>query len=131
MCLGAPAQAVPTQAIQMSAQLSEELDRLKSRDDAITAALISYGLVACLLMLAYCVNQSLLSGEASGRLCTGKQDALNIQQMQSQRHSKRLFTRDFSRITIEKLSIHLPVLVIGCRKEKKTIFGVDKEPANL
>ena len=55
--------------------MSEELDRLARRDDAITAALIGYGLVAFLMALVYCVNQSLLGGEGAekaGRQCKGR-----------------------------------------------------------
>ena len=55
--------------------MAEELDRLARRDDAMTAALIGYGLIACLMILAYCINQSLLGGEGAkaGQQCC-KQD---------------------------------------------------------
>lgn len=57
--------------------MAEELDRLARRDDAMTAALIGYGLIAFLMILAHCINQSLLGGEganAGRRCCRAKQD---------------------------------------------------------
>jgi hypothetical protein len=51
--------------------------RLARRDDALTAALVGYGLVAFLVVLAYCINEALLGGKGKGklrqRLCERKQ----------------------------------------------------------
>ena len=60
--------------------MAEELDRLARRDDAMTAALIGYGLIAFLMILAHCINESLLGGEgakAGRRCCRTKQDQVS------------------------------------------------------
>ena len=59
--------------------MAEELDRLARRDDAMTAALIGYGLIAILMILAWCINQSLLGGEGvkAGRRCCKQDKATN------------------------------------------------------
>ena len=59
--------------------MSAELDRLARRDDALTTTVVAYGLIACLMAIAYCVNQSLLGGEgvkAGRRRCGKEHDAI-------------------------------------------------------
>ena len=43
-----------------------ELDRLSRRDDAITAAMYGYGVVALLSLVAWCLNQMIRDGAGCG-----------------------------------------------------------------
>ena len=68
------------QPAPLPVHMAAELDRLARRDDALTAAVYAYGLIACLMTIAYCVNQSLLGGEgvkASRRCCRKEQKTPN------------------------------------------------------
>ena len=44
--------------------MSEELERQSRRDDALTAALVAYGVVAALLTFAYCLNKTFRAGSS-------------------------------------------------------------------
>ena len=67
--------ALQAQPTQLPVRMSAELDRLARRDDALTTTVVAYGLIACLMAIAYCVNQSLLGGEGVkvGRRWCGKE----------------------------------------------------------
>ena len=44
---------------------ADELERLARRDDALTGALVAYGIVAFLVAMAYCINAMLGGGGGS------------------------------------------------------------------
>ena len=47
-------------------EVAAELDRLSRRDDAITAAMYGYGVVALLSLVAWCLNQMIRDGAGCG-----------------------------------------------------------------
>ena len=67
-CSSAAPLSRPLTLLSRPLMMSDELERLSRRDDALAAVLVAYGVVVAISMIAYCLDKTLRGGTGCSKI---------------------------------------------------------------